>query len=75
MNPKKRNDCICVNCGKQFYPAYNMSGKYCSNKCQMEYQSKLKYQEYLQYPEKYKGQSILACTLFLEKKQSNWENS
>lgn len=60
MNPKKRNDCICVNCGKQFYPTYNMSGKYCSNKCQMEYQSKLKYQEYLQHPKKYEGQSNMS---------------
>lgn len=60
MNPKKRDDCICVNCGTKFYPAYNMSGKYCSNKCQMEYQSKQKYQRYLTHPEEYEGQSNMS---------------
>lgn len=60
MNKKIRNNCTCVNCGKIFYPAKNVTGKYCSNKCQMEYQSKLKYLNYLQQPEKYEGQSNMA---------------
>lgn len=57
MNPKKRKDCVCINCNIQFYPQHNMTGKYCSNKCQMDYQSKLKYQSYLENPEKYNGQT------------------
>lgn len=45
MNPKVRKDCICINCGKQFYPQKIMSGKYCSNKCQLDYYQKQLRQE------------------------------
>lgn len=60
MNKKIRNDCTCINCGKVFYPAKNTTGKYCSNKCQMEYQSKLKYRDYLINPDKYIGQTNMS---------------
>lgn len=60
MSKKKKNCCICINCKKQFYPTYNTFGKYCSNKCQMDYQSKLKYQDYLQNPHKYDGQTNMS---------------
>ena len=45
----------CVNCGKKFHPRYSSVGIYCSNKCQQEYLSKMKYQEYLNNPDKYYG--------------------
>jgi len=53
MSNKVRNDCICINCGKVFYPQKNTTGKYCSNKCQQEYQSHQKYLNYLADPSKY----------------------
>ena len=34
----------CLNCGKEFKQFSGYSGKYCSNKCQLEFQSKEKYQ-------------------------------
>ncbi len=60
MNPKVRKNCICINCGKQFYPQKIMSGKYCSNKCQLDYQSKVKYQEFLKDPTPYIGRSNMS---------------
>ena len=33
MNIRKREECNCIICGKQFYPSSKMSGKYCSRKC------------------------------------------
>lgn len=30
MNIRKRAECNCIICGKQFYPSSKMSGKYCS---------------------------------------------
>lgn len=50
----------CVNCGKKFHPRYSSVGIYCSNKCQQEYLSKMKYQEYLNNPDKYYGKSSMA---------------
>lgn len=57
MNRKVRKDCVCVNCGKVFYPSKNMTGKYCSNKCQQQYRSKLKYKEFKLNLKSYAGQS------------------
>lgn len=34
----------CINCGKIFYQYASMTGKYCCNKCQQEYQHKQRYQ-------------------------------
>ena len=31
---------ICLNCGKQFKPSRNSTGKYCSLQCQQDYQHK-----------------------------------
>ena len=36
---------ICLNCGTYFNKYSTSSGKYCSNKCQIEYQHKQKYQK------------------------------
>lgn len=30
----------CINCGKEIHPKESTRGKYCSNKCQLEYQYK-----------------------------------
>ena len=38
---------ICLNCGKEFTKYQGHSGKYCSNKCQKEYEHKIKYQKIL----------------------------
>ena len=40
MNIRKRAECNCIICGKQFYPSSKMSGKY---------------EEYIQNPSLYKG--------------------
>ena len=37
----------CLNCGKEFKQFSGYSGKYCSNKCQIEHQHALKYQKIL----------------------------
>lgn len=31
---------ICLNCEKKFHPLYTSTGKYCSNRCQSEYEYK-----------------------------------
>lgn len=49
--------CKCLNCGKEFHPNKASFGKYCSNKCQVEYQSVLKYADYINHPLKYEGQT------------------
>lgn len=51
---------ICMNCGKEFHPRYSSAGMYCSNKCQQEYRSKMKYQDYINNPDKYYGKSSMA---------------
>lgn len=55
MNPRKRVDCYCIICGKQFYPSSNMSGKYCSRECYNIGKTRKKYEEYLQNPSLYEG--------------------
>lgn len=50
---------ICLNCGKTITKHASSYGKYCCNRCQMEYQSKLKYKNYLENPEKYYKQSSM----------------
>ena len=47
--------CNCKNCGIEFHPRFSSFGIYCSSKCQYEYQSKIKYQEFLKHPELYYG--------------------
>ena len=49
--------CNCKNCGKEFHPRFSSFGIYCSNKCQQEYQSKIKYQKFLEHPELYYSKS------------------
>lgn len=39
---------ICINCGKEFPKYANSMGKYCSNKCQLEYQHKEAYKKVLE---------------------------
>ena len=51
---------ICMNCGKEFHPRYSSAGMYCSNKCQQEYRSKMKYQDYINNSDKYYGKSNMA---------------
>lgn len=46
----------CINCGKEFF-SRNVQ-KYCSNKCQQEYQVKEKYRKYLENQEKFVGKEI-----------------
>ena len=48
---------ICRNCGKEFHPRFASKGIYCSNQCQIEYQSKTKYKNYLEHPEQYYGKT------------------
>ena len=55
MNIRKRAECNCIICGKQFYPSSKMSGKYCSRKCADIGRVKSKYEEYIQNPSLYKG--------------------
>lgn len=33
-----KKESICLNCGKHFTPCRNTAGKFCSNKCQVEYE-------------------------------------
>ena len=40
----KVNKAICLNCGKEFPKYASSAGKYCSNKCQLEYQHKQAYE-------------------------------
>lgn len=40
----KADEVICLNCGKNFIKYASSTGKYCSIKCQHEYQHKQKYQ-------------------------------
>ena len=39
----KVSTAICLNCGKEFHKYAGSTGKYCSNKCQLEYQHKQAY--------------------------------
>lgn len=55
MNARKRTECNCIICGKQFYPSGKMSGKYCSRECADIGRVKSKYEEYLQNPSLYRG--------------------
>ena len=40
----KVSTAICLNCSKEFLKYANTTGKYCSNKCQQDFQHKEKYQ-------------------------------
>lgn len=53
---EKGDKAVCINCGKEFVHKKTSLGKYCSVKCQLDYQSSIKYKNYLKNPEKYKGQ-------------------
>lgn len=61
INPKetfnkgvsKRQLKSCLNCGKLFQDKYGDRSKYCCCKCSSEHKHKLKYQDFLQHPEKY----------------------
>ena len=57
MNRRKDIICVCLHCGKEFYPNRVSSGKYCSNSCQMTHQSEMKYKDYISNPLKYQGQT------------------
>lgn len=46
----KRKNLSCVNCGKD---CNLFSKKYCSNKCQQDYQHKVKYEDFLKNNDKY----------------------
>lgn len=46
---------VCPNCLKEFHPRYSSKGKYCSNRCQIDFQNKQKYMEYLSNQDKYNG--------------------
>lgn len=52
----KGDKAVCINCGKEFVHKKTSLGKYCSVKCQLDYQSSIKYKNYLKNPEKYEGQ-------------------
>ena len=45
MTKKKPNTFICLNCGKE-NKGNKGTNKFCSNKCQVEYQSKQKVKEW-----------------------------
>ena len=53
FNSKTPNTRICLNCGKEFEIYPSMSGKYCSCACSGEHRHKLRYQYFLNHPEKY----------------------
>lgn len=57
MTKIKSKICKCLNCGKEFHPHGDTFGKYCSNKCQQEHRSALKYADYINDPSKYEGQT------------------
>ena len=44
----KVDKAICLNCGKEFPKYASTTGKYCSNKCQLEYQHKEAYKKVLE---------------------------
>jgi cytochrome b involved in lipid metabolism len=44
FNKGKHKRCVCLNCGKEYDCGENTNSKYCSNKCQLEYQ----YKQYIQ---------------------------
>lgn len=46
---------ICQNCGKEFEHKYSSHNKFCSLKCQGEFNKKEKIKEWLNKPEKYNG--------------------
>lgn len=49
--------CACKNCEKQFHPRYSSFGIFCSKICEGQYKSKEKYKEFLEFPERFRGQS------------------
>lgn len=51
---------ICKNCGKEYNSYPHDNRKFCSKLCSNEYKSNIKYQNYLQHPETYKGQNGMA---------------
>lgn len=53
----KKEKSICRNCGKEFISNNSSYGFYCCRKCQQEYQSKEKYENYLKDSEPYRGQN------------------
>lgn len=54
FNKGKHQKSICLNCGKEYDKGKNTKGKYCSNKCQFEYQ-------YKQNIEKWKKGELPGC--------------
>ena len=53
----KKEKSICKNCGKEFIPNSSSYGFYCCKKCQLNYQSREKYENYLKSSEPYRGQN------------------
>lgn len=70
MNIRRKKDCTCLNCSKIFYPYRGRTGKYCSNKCQQEYQSRNKYKHYLQNQDSYYGKDISWIKKYLLEEQN-----
>lgn len=60
MNKRIREECVCVVCGKTFYPDKNVSGKYCSIKCYQIDKVKKKYQNYLKDDSRYNGRTNMS---------------
>ena len=55
---RRKEESICLNCGIKFHSLYSSIGKYCSNRCQREYQKKEKYDYYLQHQEEFLNKEI-----------------
>lgn len=53
INKGTGKKCYCLNCGKDITDARNTTHKYCSNKCQREY-------EYKQWVQQYKEDNSIA---------------
>lgn len=49
---------ICKNCGKEIKNTKGVYRKFCSSKCCGEYTSKIKYKNYLENQEDFKGREI-----------------
>jgi hypothetical protein len=53
-----KEDSICLNCGCVFKRWRTSFGKYCSNACQYEYQTKQKFQDYMENQDSYNGKDM-----------------
>ena len=57
-NKGKGKKYICKNCGKEIKNTKGIYRKFCSSKCRGEYTSKIKYRNYLENQEDFKGKEI-----------------